>query len=122
VWTQARRRIAQKYLQEIRNPHIAFATPASVENSVWHLFPVLVGRRDEFQSYLQQHGITTGVHYPRIIPDQAALAGIVDERSSMEFPHARRFARDQVSLPVHPFMTDGEVVAVITACNSWNHS
>jgi len=38
------------------------------------------------------------------------------------FQNARRFAREEVSLPVHPFLTADEVERVIAACNSWEHS
>ena len=118
-WTKTRRAIAKRYLDEIRNPAIAFAAPRSVDDSVWHLFPVLVRDRDEFQKHLREHGIGTGVHYPRIIPEQSALKETAIDISPNDFPNARRFARDEVSLPVHPFLREDEVEAVIAACNSW---
>jgi dTDP-3-amino-3,4,6-trideoxy-alpha-D-glucose transaminase len=124
TWTSTRRRIATKYLDEIRNAGLSLPAAGSANDSVWHLFPVLVtdGSRDEFQAYLHSKGIATGVHYPRIIPDQSALAntGLVDDAPGLE--NARRFARTEVSLPVHPFMTDLEVEAVIRACNEWSPS
>ncbi|HSP46355.1 MAG TPA: DegT/DnrJ/EryC1/StrS family aminotransferase, partial [Chthoniobacterales bacterium] len=107
TWTTARRRIAAKLLDEIRNPALSLPAFGSAHDSVWHLFPVLVsaGSRDEFQAHLQSRGVTTGVHYPRIIPDQPALtnARLPDYSTGLE--NARRFARTEISLPVHPFMT-----------------
>jgi dTDP-4-amino-4,6-dideoxygalactose transaminase len=124
AWTAIRRRIAMKYLDEIRNAGLILPASGSANHSVWHLFPVLVtaGPRDEFQAYLRSGGIATGVHYPRIIPDQPALAaaGLGDYSTRLE--NARRFARSEVSLPLHPFMSDAEVEAVIQACNNWNVS
>ncbi len=124
TWTTARRRIAMKYLDEIRNTSLILPAAGSANDSVWHLFPLLVtaGSRDEFQAYLRSEGIMTGVHYPGIIPDQPALAdaGLGDYSTRLE--NARRFARSEVSLPLHPFMTDAEVEAVIQACNNWNGS
>ena len=122
AWTKARRKIAQKYLQEIRNPAIEFAATGSADDSVWHIFPVLVPERDGFQKHLRDNGINSGVHYPFIVPDQKALKEAAVESSSAEFKNARRFARDEVSLPVHPFMSEDEVEAVIAACNSWSRS
>ena len=122
AWTKARRRIAQKYLEEIRNPAIEFAAPGSLDDSVWHLFPVLVQDRDEFQEHLRGHGITAGVHYPCIIPDQPALKGVAMELAQVEMTNARRFSSDEVSLPVHPFLSEDEVEAVVAACNSWDRS
>ena len=123
AWTKARRQVAEKYLAGIRHSAIEFAAPATVDDSVWHLFPVLVKDREKFQEHLRQHGITTGVHYPCIIPEQKALSETTATKSSpAEFPNARRFARDEVSLPIHPFLTADEVETVIAACNSWEHS
>lgn len=124
TWTSARRRIAMKYLDEIRNAGLSLPAARSANESVWHLFPVLVndGSRDKFQAHLHSQGIATGVHYPRIIPDQSALANAGPVDRSTGFENARRFARTEVSLPVHPFMTNVEVEAVIRACNDWSAS
>lgn len=124
AWTTTRRRIAMKYLAEIRNPALALPSAGAANDSVWHLFPVLVssGAREEFQAHLRSTGIATSVHYPRIIPDQLALAnaGLGDYSTRLET--ARRFTRTEVSLPVHPFLSDAEVEAVVRACNNWSSS
>ena len=86
---------------------------------MWHLFPVLVeGHRNAFMSHLQAAGVATGIHYPTLIPDQPALNGVPYE-SKGELAHAQRFARSQVSLPIHPYLTDAEVERVVAACNSF---
>lgn len=123
-WTGIRRRIAMRYLERIRNPRLALPAFDSANNSVWHIFPLLVtrGSRDEFQDHLRSNGIATGIHYPRIIPDQPALAAAGMGAHSAQFENARRFARTEVSLPIHPFLTDAEVEQVIQACNDWAES
>lgn len=124
AWTTARRRIAMKYLAQIRNASLILPASGSANDSVWHLFPVLVtaGSRDEFQSHLRSHGVATSVHYPRVIPNQPALvdAGLGDYSARLE--NAGRFARTEVSLPIHPFMTDGEAERVVRVCNNWSAS
>lgn len=119
-WTQARRRTAQKYLGQIKHPAIRLLAPDRSMNPVWHLFPILAaeGSRDELRSYLEARGIMTGIHYPHIIPEQAALKS-GSWRNAVEPANARRFARCELSLPVHPFLTESEVDAVIAACNDW---
>ncbi len=121
-WTASRLRTAMKYREQIRNPALELPAPCSAPDSVWHLFPILVppGSRVQFQASLRSCGIGTGVHYPRLIPDQIALvnAGLNDYSASLSV--ARRFAEGEVSLPIHPFMTDPEVEMVIEACNNWN--
>jgi dTDP-3-amino-3,4,6-trideoxy-alpha-D-glucose transaminase len=62
--------------------------------------------------------IMTGIHYPRIIPDQPAMHGIAHE-IAFEPTQARRIAFSEVSLPIHPFLTETERERVIDACNHW---
>jgi dTDP-4-amino-4,6-dideoxygalactose transaminase len=124
AWTANRRRIAMKYLAEISNPCLTLPAAGSANDSVWHLFPVLVttGSRDEFQDHLRAHAITTSVHYPRIIPDQPALAGMDLAKPGRSFANAKRFAASEVSLPINPFLTDSEQQRVVQACNTWSGS
>jgi dTDP-4-amino-4,6-dideoxygalactose transaminase len=124
TWTAARRRIALKYLYEVRNPALVLPACEPAEDSVWHLFPVLVtaGSREEFQAHLLSRGVTTGVHYLRIIPDQPALHDAGRGDYSDQLVNARRFARSEVSLPVHPFLSEIEVESVVRACNDWSSS
>ena len=87
---------------------------------VWHLFPLLAteGSRDQLRHHLESCGIMSGLHYPRIISEQTALAE-GSWQNAMEPVNARRFAQSELSLPIHPFLTETEVDAVIAACNEW---
>ncbi len=120
-WTEARRRTAARYLHEIRNPAIQLLAPAPAMNPAWHLFPVLVpaNSRGHFRRHLESHAITTSVHYPRLICDQAALEQ-TSWKCAREPVNARKFAGRELSLPIHPFLTEDEVDRVIAACNAWN--
>jgi dTDP-4-amino-4,6-dideoxygalactose transaminase len=123
AWTEARRRIAEKYLAQIRHPSIQLLSPDRSMEPAWHLFPVLAGEnlRDQLRSYLKSRGILTGVHYPRLICDQAAL-GKFTWQSAAEPVNAARFASSELSLPIHPFLTEEEVDRVIAALNGWSTS
>jgi dTDP-4-amino-4,6-dideoxygalactose transaminase len=120
-WTSRRREIASRYLDGIRSRSVKALAPPSDSQPVWHLFPVLVApdRRDSFREHLKARGVLSGVHYPRLIPDQEALRGGVSFQIVGELTNARRFAASEVSLPIHPYMTDSEVDQVIEACNRW---
>jgi dTDP-4-amino-4,6-dideoxygalactose transaminase len=88
--------------------------------SSWHLFPVKVdaGRKRDLLAWLKSRGVATGEHYPVLIPDQAAMRGVAHEVIG-DCWKARRLARSQVSLPIHPYLRDEEVDCVIDACNQW---
>jgi dTDP-3-amino-3,4,6-trideoxy-alpha-D-glucose transaminase len=107
-------------LERITHPSIRLLSPEPAMTSVWHLFPVLVHEelRDRFATYLKSCGIMTGVHYPRIISEQTALRK-GSWHQAAEPKNARRFAQGELSLPIHPFLTDQEVETVIAACNNW---
>ena len=120
-WTETRRRTAGKYLDQIRHPAIQLPAPPPTTTPAWHLFPVLAreNSREDLRRHLEAHGVMTAIHYPRLICDQTALASTSWE-SLREPVNARKFASSELSLPVHPFLTDNEVEHVIKACNTWN--
>ena len=120
-WTEARCRIARRYQDSLNHPLIHLLRPGAEASAVWHLFPVMIAdeMRDNFRDYLRSRGIQTGVHYPHIIPDQAALSVNGSHQSPANLKNARRFATCELSLPVHPFLTEQEVVAVVEAFNEW---
>jgi dTDP-4-amino-4,6-dideoxygalactose transaminase len=78
--------------------------------SVFHQYVVRTPQREELRAFLTAEGIETGVHYPTPIHRQAAWR----ERfaDSPALPHAERIAREIVSLPVFPDLTDDEVERV----------
>lgn len=119
TWTERRRQVASTYCRRIANP--ALALPPALPGPVWHLFPVLVkrGERAAFQAYLQDRGVSTGVHYPKLISEQSALLTYGNFEILAPLTRAQAFATREVSLPIHPYLTDPEIDAVVDACNSW---
>jgi dTDP-3-amino-3,4,6-trideoxy-alpha-D-glucose transaminase len=83
------------------------------------LFPALIepARKANFMAYLERNGIACGQHYPVPIPDQEALAHVEHELAG-DYPAAKRIASSEVSLPIHPYLTDEEVARVIEVCNA----
>lgn len=119
-YTRRRAQIAADYRAKIQNEHIEIPVPPPGSESVWHLFPVLVEPApDPFQEHLRRLGIASGRHYPHLIPDQEAMKSCPGSRTLGSLERARRFARREVSLPIHPYLDDDAVARVIDACNSW---
>jgi len=122
-WTERRRAIAQRYLAGIGHPGVRLLAPPSSSDPCWHLFPVFVAAsaRDDFRRYLEGCAIQTAVHYPRLIPEQRALAQTPhDVRGAMET--AQELAAQETSLPIHPYLHDDDIDSIIAAVNAWSHS
>jgi dTDP-4-amino-4,6-dideoxygalactose transaminase len=117
-WTERRREIAARYLAEWPSSIIRPLTGR--EGSCWHLFPVRVpaDRKKELMAWFREKGIATGEHYPVLIPEQEALA----RAGSVCFgalTQATRLAREELSLPIHPYLMETEVNAVLSAIANW---
>jgi dTDP-3-amino-3,4,6-trideoxy-alpha-D-glucose transaminase len=122
AFTRRRREIAVVYRQNIISGALTVPAPPQGSDSVYHLFPVLVrGNREGFQEHLRSRGIETGVHYPVLIPSQAALRGREFEVAN-GLTNALRFANREVSLPIHPYLSDCDIERVVDACNTWRMS
>lgn len=114
-WNARRVAVAERYTAEIRHPHVA--VPEIRKGShVAHLYVVQSALRDSLRAHLRESGIAAEVHYP--VPDhrQPALA---DEYREVTLPVSERLAREVLTLPCFPEMTDAEVEHVIRSCNAW---
>ena len=119
-WTACRRSIANAYRNGIQNRAIRVPVPLKGSEPSWHLFPVWVirGSVHDFRAHMREKQIAVGSHYPTAIPDQPALNSVSFEMAD-PCETARRLCATQVSIPIHPYLTEPEVIQVIEAVNSW---
>jgi dTDP-4-amino-4,6-dideoxygalactose transaminase len=80
---------------------------------VYHQYVVRTPRRDALRRHLADCGIDSGIHYPQPIHRQPAWVERFGPAPAL--PRAERAAREILSLPVHPDLTDGEVERVADA-------
>jgi dTDP-4-amino-4,6-dideoxygalactose transaminase len=120
AWTERRRAIARAYAAGIAHPRVRPVPPPPGSEGVWHLFPVRVppAARDAFMEHLRSRGIRSAVHYPTLIPRQRALAASGFEVRG-DLARAEALAASEVSLPIHPYLDDGEVSRVVDSVNAW---
>jgi perosamine synthetase len=82
---------------------------------VYHQYTVRFDQteRDRIQLALrEEHGIGTGVYYP--IPNHR-LPSLASFAPSHELPETERAAREVLSLPVHPSLTDEDLERIVNA-------
>ncbi len=117
AWVTRRREIAELYVHGLR-PLAGRLEPllATGGTSANHLFAVEVvgGDPQRFRAGLEARGIAAGRHYPLLCPEQPAISGRGQVCDPLE--NARRIARREVSLPIHPQLSDADAERVIAAC------
>jgi dTDP-4-amino-4,6-dideoxygalactose transaminase len=117
--TQRRRDIAAYYRTHIRHDLLECLPIPQGSESVWHIFPLLVAEhREKFSNYLVSEGVENSVHYPIPIPAQKALGACTIELVA-PLVRTERICAQQLSLPIHPFLSDLEVRQVVEICNHW---
>ena len=114
---EERRRQAKVYRNGIKNKKVKIPGEYKEVHHVYHLFPVLVEDREEFQKYLNDEGVKTQVHYP--IPPYVAECYSEWGYKWEDFPNAAYFARHEVSLPIYCGLPDEELQYVIDVINRW---
>lgn len=119
-WVARRRAIADAYNSGIRNREVGLPGVPEGTASSWHLFPLHVApaRRADLIEHLKSRGIATGCHYPTAIPDQPAMSKVAFEMAD-PCALARQICASEISLPIHPYLTDEEVARVVDAVNAF---
>ena len=80
---------------------------------MYHLFVVETAERDGLREFLTERGIQTGIHYPIPIHLQEAYRDLGVLPGA--FPHAERLARETLSLPMYPELTEEQIGSVTNA-------
>ena len=112
-WNAARRAHAARYREGLEGRARLLAERPGTE-SVHHLLPIRVPRRDRVAVQLGKAGIQTGVHYSPALPQQPALEGVA--RQAHDCRHARAWAAEELSLPMFAELRDAEVDRVLDVC------
>lgn len=111
AWTKARQDRAARY-DALLAPHgiLTPAVPAKTEEHVYHVYAIRVADRDGTRARLQQAGIATGIHYPVPVHRQGAYADLGYRQGQL--PVSEALAREFLSLPIYPELSDAAVDAV----------
>jgi dTDP-4-amino-4,6-dideoxygalactose transaminase len=112
---EQRRKIAKRYLSEIKNEKIILPYWDFSNNHVFHLFIIRTQNRIDLQNYLTENDIQTMIHYPVPPHQQKALK----EWNNLSFPVTKKIHEECLSLPMSPVMTIDEVSFVIEILNKW---
>lgn len=115
--TEERVHLAVQYDEKIKNPLIQKPAVCPDCTSVFHQYVVKTEDRDAFQKYLDQHEISTIIHYP--IPPHLAEAYTYLGYRSGAFPITEHLSDTILSLPIYNGMTQEELDYVASIINSY---
>lgn len=110
-----RKRLAQNYNAGIKNSKLKLPQIREGADSVFHQYVALCENREEFQAYLEKHGIQTQIHYP--VPPHLAECYKHLGHKKGDFPITESYADRVVSLPIYTGMTEAEQDYVIDKIN-----
>lgn len=112
-WNEARRRLAAVYGDMLQGADVRVPRERPGARHVYHLYAVRLAQRDRWRAYLSSLGIQTGVHYPVPLHLQPAYRDLGYRAG--DFPVAEAVAREILSLPLFPEMTEGQIAEVTGA-------
>ncbi|MBI3008790.1 MAG: DegT/DnrJ/EryC1/StrS family aminotransferase [Candidatus Omnitrophica bacterium] len=116
-WNEKRQRIAFLYGRLLANEHIKIPLSKSFVKHVYHQYVIRLRERDELKKYLDSEGIETSIHYPVPIHLQKAYADA--SISNNDLAISESYAKEILSLPIHPEMSEEDVVKITEAVNNF---
>lgn len=110
-----RRHIASQYSHLLRDTSVQIPCTHPDVMPVWHLYVIRSNERDALKAHLEDRGIATVIHYP--IPPHRQRC--YRESHQQILPVAEQFAREVLSLPIYPGLTDEDVDRIANAIRSF---
>jgi dTDP-4-amino-4,6-dideoxygalactose transaminase len=112
-WNEGRRRNAARYQELLGDvPSDVLTLPREEPGNyhIYHQYTLRCKQRDELQAYLKAQDIDSEIYYPLPMHLHPAYAGLGYREG--DFPNAERVAREVLSLPIHPELTDAQLAYV----------
>jgi dTDP-4-amino-4,6-dideoxygalactose transaminase len=111
-WTKGRRRVAARYHELLKDTPLQLPVEANWAESVYHLYVVRHPRRDDLKKHLEANKIGCALHYPLPLHLQKCYAPLGYKPG--DFPIAEKAARECISLPIYPELTEEQIFRVVS--------
>jgi dTDP-4-amino-4,6-dideoxygalactose transaminase len=115
-WTEARRAAASKYNRLLADCGVDLPTEMPWARHVYHVYTLRTEERDALQAALNAEGVQTAVHYALPAHLQPAYSDLGYSRGA--FPQSEKAAKEVLSLPLYPEITDVQIQKVAQALTS----
>lgn len=117
-WISQRNQVAQWYAQYLNVNVKCPVTPDNGYKHVYHLYVIRTKQRAHLMDAFDRSNIGYSVHYPTPLPLLETYA--YQNKSEDDFPVASLLAKEIISLPMFPEMTEKQVQTVAGIVNSFN--
>jgi len=109
-----RRNIVELYKKDLKGVLLPESRPNTIH--AFHLYVIRCAKRDEFFSYLKDHGCSAGIHYRTPIHMQRSF-----QKSNLQFrlPKTEKIANEIISLPIYPELSTDQTKEVIRLVNNF---
>ena len=109
-----RNRVAQTYTENL-NSSVKTPTTPKDQESVWAQYSIQVDDREKLKADLSEKGIPTATFYPTPIHLSTAYKHLGYKEGDM--PVSEAISKKIISLPMHPFLEEAEILEIVTAVN-----
>nr|MBA3706434.1 DegT/DnrJ/EryC1/StrS family aminotransferase [Bacteroidota bacterium] len=107
-WTEKRRLAAKKYYDLLKDvEQIKLPEEMYYASHVYHLFVIQTFQRDNLKQYLEENGISTGLHYPLPVHLQKCFEHLRYKKG--DFPVTEKLSDECLSLPMFPDLSDEQI-------------
>jgi dTDP-4-amino-4,6-dideoxygalactose transaminase len=117
-WNRQRREAARFYSRALSGLEgLRLPSEAPGSDGVWHLYVVRSAEPERMAEFLASRGIQTGRHYPEPVHLSPAYRGL--GFGPGDFPVAEGLAREALSLPMYPGITQAQLEWVCEAVRDY---
>lgn len=117
-WNETRNRIAAWY-DDMLPSDVTIPVEREWAEHVYHLYVIRVDDRNDLESYLQDNGVKTLIHYPIPVHKQESY----EQFSDCSLPVTEQITDEILSLPMSPWHTEEEISEVVTTVRDhYDHS
>jgi UDP-2-acetamido-2-deoxy-ribo-hexuluronate aminotransferase len=116
AWEVAERaRIGERYSKALASCcTVPQVTPGNTH--VYAQYTLRINDRNQVAAKLKAAGIPTAVYYPKCLHEQPVFADLGYKLS--DFPESEKAAKEVLSLPMHPFLTEADQDQIISVLTS----
>ena len=117
-----RKTIVGKYIEGLKNlnPHLKLPYFPKDYFSSYSLFTIRAKNRNKLKKFLESRGIGTGIYYSKPLHLQPVYKNL--NFRNVNLPITERLAKEVLSLPLHPYLTEEEINYVILSIRDFYKS